>query len=97
MRISKTFNSKILFTLAIAFFALNYQISAQNMSLDNSFNAGVTDSSTNNYVSAVQPDGKILTGGNYNFANGMSELGGGNQPILFFSPPTATATTKFTK
>jgi uncharacterized delta-60 repeat protein len=44
---------------------------AQNLTLDSSFNASVTDAAANNYVSAVQPDGKILVGGEFRFVNGV--------------------------
>lgn len=50
-------------------FNLPLSARAQN-TLDTAFNAGVAESSSNNYVSTVQPDGKILVGGGYVFVNG---------------------------
>ena len=63
--------SPIVFFAIILFLIFNasYSVKAQN-TLDPSFTGGVTDASANGYVSAVQPDGKILVGGSYQFVNG---------------------------
>ncbi|MFN0277662.1 MAG: FG-GAP-like repeat-containing protein [Pyrinomonadaceae bacterium] len=47
----------------------------QSLALDPNYLAGVTDAPTESYVSAVQPDGKILVGGAFIFANGISRKG----------------------
>jgi len=41
------------------------------LTLDKSFNAGVTDGDASGYVSAIQPDGKILVGGDFQFVRGV--------------------------
>ena len=71
MKIGKNYGAKILSVLVIMLIALAYQTSAQGLNLDGGFNGGVTDSSASNYVSAVQPDGKILVGGGFRFVNGV--------------------------
>jgi uncharacterized delta-60 repeat protein len=43
------------------------------MTLNTTFNAGVTDGNSQGFTSAVQPDGKILVGGSYTFANGTEQ------------------------
>lgn len=65
---------------------------AQNLRLDSSFNGGVTDASTQNYVSTVQPDGKILVGGSFNFVNGtrisgFARLNSDGSLDTTFNPP----------
>ncbi len=67
--------SKTIFTLAIAVFAFNYHVSAQSLALDTGFTAGVNESRVLNYVSVQQPDGKVLVGGSFSFANGVSKQG----------------------
>ena len=62
--------------LVLAFtFVLNFHLRAQELTLDESFTAGVGLAPASNKVSAVQPDGKILVGGNFRFANGTQVRG----------------------
>jgi uncharacterized delta-60 repeat protein len=58
------------FVVAAADFALR---APANGSLDASFVGGVTEGKVQVYVSAVQPDGKILVGGGFSFANGTEK------------------------
>ncbi len=53
---------------------LNSTADAQ-LTLNTSFNAGVTDGNSIAVVTAVQTDGKILVGGNFAFANGTEKFG----------------------
>ena len=66
---------KLLTALFVMLAALSFQTAAQNFGLDGGFIGNVTDSSASNYVSTVQPDGKILVGGLYNFVNGFQTHG----------------------
>ena len=43
------------------------------MPLNTAFNAGVTDGNSQGFVTAFQPDGKILVGGSYTFVNGTEQ------------------------
>jgi uncharacterized delta-60 repeat protein len=52
-----------------AFTCFASAIAAQALTLDTGYNAGVTEAQVNNYVSAVQTDGKILVGGAFRFVN----------------------------
>ena len=61
--------------LLILIFASSFTAAAQNFGLDSSFNGGVSDAPPQNYTSAVQPDGKILVGGLYDFVNGFQTQG----------------------
>ena len=45
------------------------------LTLNTSFNAGVTDGDSAAVITAVQADGKILVGGNFAFANGTEKFG----------------------
>jgi uncharacterized delta-60 repeat protein len=73
----KTLNyyMQILSILVIVLAISTSQTSAQNFGLDTGFNGGVTDASANNYVSAVQQDGRILVGGSFNLVNGVQHGG----------------------
>ena len=44
------------------------------LTLNTSFNAGVTDGNSQGFVTAVQPDGKILVGGSFAFANSTEQF-----------------------
>lgn len=50
-------------------------IAFAQLTLNTSFTAGVTDGNSNGLVSAVQPDGKIIVGGNFAFVNGVEQFG----------------------
>jgi uncharacterized delta-60 repeat protein len=69
------------FLLRVGFLALMlscaciHQARCQDLVLDTSFSAGVSDTPPNNYVSAIQPDGKILVGGDYEKVNGIPHIG----------------------
>ncbi len=67
--------TKLFLTLTISLIALHLQISAQSLTLDAGFNAGVRDSRVLSYVSVQQPDGKVLVGGSFSFVNGISKIG----------------------
>ncbi len=56
---------------AIVLVAFSASIQAQTFSLDSTFTAGVRDAADRCYVSVVQPDGKILVGGYFEFVNGV--------------------------
>ena len=45
------------------------------LTINSTFTAGVTDGNSNGFVSAVQPDGKILVGGNFAIVNGAEQFG----------------------
>jgi len=60
--------------LVLVLSALSFQAAAQTLNLDTSF-GGVTDAAPQNYFSAVQADGKILVGGEFNFVNGTQIRG----------------------
>ena len=77
MQKNKNFETSPIALFAIILFVifnLTTFVKSQN-TLDPSFNGGVTDSSPQNYTSTVQPDGKILVGGLYNFVNGFQTQG----------------------
>ncbi len=63
--------------LAIALFTLLLTTAAvfAQLTLDKNFNAGVTDGEGAGYVSVVQPDGKILVGGDFQFVNSAAKSG----------------------
>ena len=56
-----------------------YFISAPNavaqLTVNTTFNAGVTDGNSTGLVSAIQADGKILVGGTFAFVNGVEQFG----------------------
>jgi uncharacterized delta-60 repeat protein len=52
-----------------AFACFASALAAQALTLDTAYGAGVTEAQVNNYVSAVQADGKILVGGAFRSVN----------------------------
>jgi uncharacterized delta-60 repeat protein len=59
--------------LATALFST--QVGSQQLTLDPDFNAGVTDAVATNSVAVLQPDGKILVGGDFTVVNGRVQSG----------------------
>jgi uncharacterized delta-60 repeat protein len=56
-------------------FVLHSALPAQNLVLDDTFTASASHGAAYNYVSAIQPDGKILVGGKLRYANGIPRGG----------------------
>src|SRR6187399_2964193 len=63
--------ANVAFLVAIALFASPATGQVQNFSLDTTFTAGVSDAAGRGQISVVQPDGKILVGGYFEFVNGV--------------------------
>ena len=66
-------NLKILFALFLLTVSSTVSFSAQSLILDNNFSGGVSDAPPTVYVSAVQPNGKILVGGLFHLTNGVQK------------------------
>ena len=71
-----TWKQTFCIVLAVVFTTLTgstlRESAAQDLALDNGFNASVTDAPTNVFVSKVQEDGKILLGGEFKYVNGVA-------------------------
>ena len=69
----------LIFSNTAFFFILvltaSFQSRAQNLILDTQFMGRVSDAAAKNWVTALQPDGKILVGGNFRFTNGSQIRG----------------------
>ena len=69
----KRFRNYVLAAICVS--VISAAVAAQNLVLDSSFNPNASEIAPQNYVSAVQPDGKILVGGLFDFVNGSALSG----------------------
>lgn len=74
MSFEKLHFSKV-FSITLIVTAFCVTSSFPQLTLNASFNAGVSDGNSIGTVTAIQADGKILVGGNYAFANGTEQFG----------------------
>ncbi len=64
---------RFVFFLFVLIFVWHEQAAAQSLDLDGGFTGGVSDAPPSGYVSATQPDGKVLVGGLFHLTNGVQK------------------------